>query len=343
MMKSADISPTTFVWQEILEPVRSGLEQVESRFHEKLVSSVPEVTEIGQYLQVSGGKRLRPALLLMTARMFGEIQSPAVNLGAVVEMIHTATLVHDDVIDGADRRRGRPSANSRWGNHTSVLAGDWLYMQAFRLAVEERNFHVLDILIELTQQMVEGELIQWGMIGRLDITQAGHLDLIYRKTACLFSACTRMGAVAAGKSAGQDKNIEELLAIYGTNLGMAFQLVDDLLDFTATEEVLGKPVGSDLREGKVTLPLIHVLERCTPAEHALVAKVMEERSFQSVAWEDLIELVWRYEAPQTVKRLAQEYAGKAVQAIESLPAEGLDTRSRETLAMLPELFVHRQY
>lgn len=339
MMKSADISPSTLAWQEILDPVRPGLERVEARFHEKMLSSVPEVTEIGQYLQVSGGKRLRPALLLMTARMFGEIQPSAVNLGAVVEMIHTATLVHDDVIDGADLRRGRPSTNSRWGNHTSVLAGDWLYMQAFRLAVEERNFHVLDILIELTQQMVEGELIQWGMIGRLDVTRAAHLDLIYRKTACLFSACTRLGAVVSG----QDGLVEENLASYGTNLGMAFQLVDDLLDFTATEEVLGKPVGSDLREGKVTLPLIHVLERCTSAEHELISRVMEERSFQSVPWEDLLTLVWRYEAPQMVKALAQDYAARAVSAIESLPSATLDTRARQTLALLPELFVHRQY
>jgi len=339
MTNSTDISQATFVWQEILEPVRGDLEQVEARFHEKLVSSVPEVTQIGQYLQVSGGKRLRPALLLMTARMFGKIQPSAVNLGAVVEMIHTATLVHDDVIDGADRRRGRPSTNSRWGNHTSVLAGDWLYMQAFRLAVEERNFRVLDILIELTQQMVEGELIQWGMIGRLDISREAQLDLIFRKTACLFSACTRLGAVVCGQS----PLVEEQLARYGTNLGMAFQLVDDLLDFTATEELLGKPVGSDLREGKVTLPLIHVLERCTPAEHALVSKVMEERAFQSVAWEDLLALLWRYEAPQAVKALAQDYAAQAVNAIESLASAGLDKRARQTLAMLPELFVHRQY
>jgi octaprenyl-diphosphate synthase len=220
-----------------------------------------------------------------------------------------------------------------------VLAGDWLYMQAFRLAVEERNFHVLDILIDLTQQMVEGELIQWGMIGRLDISRAAHLDLIFRKTACLFSACTRMGSVVSG----QDQEIEDKLAIYGTNLGMAFQLVDDLLDFTATEDVLGKPVGSDLREGKVTLPLIHVLERCSPSEHELVSKVMEERAFQSVAWEDLLALVWRYEAPQAVKDLAQEYASRAVSAIESVPSGELSERARQTLALLPELFVHRQY
>ena len=178
-MKSSD-SSTLSSWLEILEPVRSELEQVEKRFRAELVSPVPAVTSIGQYLQVSGGKRLRPTLLLLAARAFGPINPSAVALGTVVEMIHTATLVHDDVIDGANLRRGRPSTNSRWGNHTSVLAGDWLYMQAFNLAVRERNFHVLDILIQLTQKMVEGELLQWAMIGRIDVTEAEHLDLVDR-------------------------------------------------------------------------------------------------------------------------------------------------------------------
>ena len=223
-MKSAHFTPT-IAWQEILESIRPELERVEERFRAELVSSVPEVTAIGEYLQVSGGKRLRPALLLLARKLFGEPGPSAITLGAVVEMIHTATLVHDDVIDGANLRRGRPSTNSRWGNHTSVLAGDWLYMQAFRAALQERNFHVLDILIELTQQMVEGELIQWGMIGRLDLTVEEHLGLVYRKTACLFGACTRLGAVLGE----QDPQAEDALAEYGTNLGMAFQLVDGTL------------------------------------------------------------------------------------------------------------------
>ena len=332
-MKSADTS-SILSWQEILEPVRPELERVEHRFRAELVSSVPEVTAIGQYLQVSGGKRLRPALLLLAAKTFGEVQPAAITLGAVVEMIHTATLVHDDVIDGADRRRGRPSTNSRWGNHTSVLAGDWLYMQAFRLALQERNFHVLDILIELTQMMVEGELIQWGMIGRLDLTEAEHLDLVYRKTACLFGACTRLGAVLAG----QDSQTEELMAQYGRNLGMAFQLVDDLLDFTASEEVLGKPVGSDLREGKITLPLIYLLDRCTAQEQAKIAKVMEERAFQSVAWEDLLDLIRRYKTPERVKQRARLYSQEALQCLETLP----DSSNKRALLALPDLIVDRQ-
>ena len=333
-MKSSD-TPAMISWLEVLEPIRLELELVEKKFRAELVSPVPAVTSIGKYLQVSGGKRLRPALLLLAAKALGEVSSSAIALGAVVEMIHTATLVHDDVIDSANLRRGRPSTNSRWGNHTSVLAGDWLYMQAFSLAVKERNFHVLDILIELTQMMVEGELLQWAMIGRIDLTEAEHLDLVDRKTAGLFGACTRLGAVVAG----QDSQTEETMARFGRNLGMAFQLVDDLLDFTANEDVLGKPVGSDLREGKITLPLIHLLDRCSAAEQALIAKVVEERAFQTVAWEDLQDLIARYETPQKVKLQAGAYAQEAMQCLDLLP----DSAFKKSLACLPDLVVNRQH
>ena len=177
----------------------------------------------------------------------------------MVEIIHTATLVHDDIIDEAQTRRGRPAANTQWGNSKCVLAGDWLYMQAFKVAVQERNFRILDTLIELTQQMVEGELLQMEKLGKL-ISLDEHFNLIFRKTACLFSVCMRMGAILGGATPEQ----EESLAQYGRDLGMAFQIVDDVLDLTASENVLGKPVASDLREGKVTMAVIHALERCTP-------------------------------------------------------------------------------
>ena len=333
-MKSTHPTPS-IAWQEILDPIRADLEMVEHRYRSELVSNVPAVTAIGEYLQISGGKRLRPALLLIAAKLCGQTGPSAISLGAVMEMIHTATLVHDDVIDGADLRRGRPSTNSRWGNHTSVLAGDWLYMQAFKIALQERNFRVLDILIELTQLMVEGELIQWGMIGRLDVTVEEHLDLVYRKTACLFGACTRMGAVLAGR----DERTEDLLAEFGTNLGMAFQLVDDLLDFTANEVVLGKPVGSDLREGKVTLPLIYLLDRCTAEEHRKIATVIEEHAFQTVPWEDVLDLLWRYETPNRVKEQARRYALKARNCLEGFP----DSSHKQALGILSDFIVNREH
>src|ERR1700733_5688040 len=245
--------------REIFDLVREDLEQVEKGVNVEFVPSVETVTAIGRYLQQSGGKRLRPALLLLCARFSGGDGKSAVQLGAVVEMIHAATLVHDDVIDVAQTRRGRPSANVQWGNHTCVLAGDWLYMQAFQVALRERNFHVLDLLIGLTQLMVEGELIQLDRIGRLAITEADCMELVDRKTACLFSACARLGAVAAAA----DTNTEDKLGEFAWNLGMAFQLIDDMLDFTSREQTLGKPVGGDLKERKVTLPLVYALENVT--------------------------------------------------------------------------------
>ena len=186
--------------KEIFELVRSDLQKVEEEFCLQSVTSVEPISEIAQYLQGSGGKRLRPALVLLSSKMCGYQEYPAIRLGAVVELIHTATLVHDDIIDGADTRRGRPSANYRWGNHMSVLAGDWLYMQAFQLALRVRSFPILDLLITLTQMMVEGELLQLERIGRIGVTEAGYMELIDRKTARLFSACARPGAPSRGGS-----------------------------------------------------------------------------------------------------------------------------------------------
>ena len=254
--------------KEIFDLIHDDLERVEKEISLETVASVEVVTQIGQYLQESGGKRLRPSLLLLASKLIGDGGESAIHLGAVVEIIHAATLVHDDVIDDARTRRGRPSANAQWGNHTSVLAGDWLYMEAFQLALRERNFHVLELLIGLTQMMVEGELLQLERIGRIKVTEADCMELVDRKTACLFSVCAKLGALVSGA----DSQTEERLGDYAWNLGMAFQLVDDLLDFTSRETVLGKPVGNDLREGKVTLPLVYALEQASGEERRRVAR-----------------------------------------------------------------------
>src|SRR5262250_2120647 len=240
----------------IFDLVRDDLALVEREIAAQSGVAIEPLSEISSYLREGGGKRLRPALLLLSAGAAGYRGQSAIRLGAVVELIHSATLVHDDVIDGAQTRRGRPSTNARWGNHMSVLAGDWLYMQSFEMALGERNFAILDILIEVTQSVVEGELLQMTSLGRIDLTEAEATELAYRKTACLFSGCARLGAVLGR----QPKQAEEALAEYGRNAGLAFQLVDDLLDFTASPEKLGKPVLSDLKEGKVTLPLIFALQ-----------------------------------------------------------------------------------
>src|SRR6059036_888771 len=282
-------TPATINGKEIFDPLRDDLVALEDEFGRDTVSSVRAITDIGEYLRNGGGKRIRPALLLLSSKLFNYRGRGAVRLGAVVEMIHTATLVHDDIIDEAQTRRGRPAANTQWGNSKCVLAGDWLYMQAFKIAVQERNLRILDVLIELTQQMVEGELLQMEKLGKL-ITLDEHFDLIYRKTACLFSVCMRMGGILGGSSAEQ----EQSLAQYGRDLGMAFQIVDDALDLTASESVLGKPVASDLREGKVTMAVIHALERCTSEERRMIETVVEQRAFNGVTHAEILRILEKY-------------------------------------------------
>src|SRR5256714_1363355 len=220
--------------KEVFDLLREDLVALEAEFGRDAVSGVQVITEIGEYLRAGGGKRIRPALLLLSARLFDYQGRGAVRLGAVVEIIHTATLVHADIIEEAKTRRGRPAANTEWGNSKCVLAGDWLYMQAFKVAVQERNFRVLDTLIELTQQMVEGELLQMEKLGKL-ITLDEHFDLIFRKTACLFSVCMRMGAILVEAAPEQG----EEGGSYGRDLGMGVQIVDDVLDPTASVQVFG--------------------------------------------------------------------------------------------------------
>jgi octaprenyl-diphosphate synthase len=321
--------------REILELVAEDLRRVEAEIRLESMASVSAVTTISQYLNGNGGKRLRPILLLLSARLAGDVNSAAIHLGAVVEMIHTATLVHDDIIDVAETRRGKPSTNVLFGNHTSVLAGDWLYMQAFQIALRQRNFRVLDILIALTQMMVEGELLQLERIGRIDISEADYMELVHRKTAGLFSACARLGAVVAEA----DEPTELKLADYAWNLGMAFQLIDDVLDFTAQETVLGKPVGGDLREGKVTLPLIYALEDCDASERSAVETVLADRSYDRVAFASILEVIRRHGGIDRARERAQAFAEKA----RSIMSEFTESPYQRALLSVGDLVTEREF
>ncbi|MGB6482705.1 MAG: polyprenyl synthetase family protein [Candidatus Acidiferrales bacterium] len=340
--------------------VRDDLALVEREIAVQTGEAIQPIAEIGGYLREGGGKRLRPALLLLAAGACGYQGSGAVSLGAVVEMIHSATLVHDDVIDGANTRRGRPSTNARWGNHMSVLAGDWLYMQSFKIALQERNFVVLDILIGLTQNMVEGELLQLTCLNRIDLTESEAAGLSYRKTACLFSGCAELGAVLADVG----DSTRRALADYGLQAGLAFQLVDDLLDFTASSEKLGKPVLSDLKEGKVTLPLIFALQNgaqnaalqaaagqsASPQDgghdghgsyasgRELVATVLREKCFDSVRPDQITALVRDSGALEHSRRLAVEYATRAKDSLSVLP----DSEFRRALLAVPDFILDRE-
>lgn len=313
--------------------MRDDLALVEQELARQSAGAFEPVSEITTYLLGGGGKRLRPALLLLANAYAGPRSDGAIRLAAVVELLHSATLIHDDVIDSADTRRGRPSANSRWGNHRSVLTGDWLYMQSFQMALEERNFRILDILIDLTQKMVEGELLQLAKIGRIDVTEEDALKLATYKTACLFSGCARLGAVLGGLE-GEE---EEALADYGRYAGLAFQMVDDLLDFTASAEQLGKPVLSDLKEGKVTLPLIYAMENGHRDARELVARVLYEKEFASVRSETIVALVRESGALGRARTLAHDYAARAKACVENCG----DSEYGRALLTLPDFILER--
>ena len=326
-------TPATINGKEVFDLLRDDLAAIEREFGRDTVAGVEAITEIGEYLRGGGGKRIRPALLLLSSKLFNYQGRGAIRLGAVVEIIHTSTLVHDDIIDEAQIRRGRPAANTQWGNSKCVLAGDWLYMQAFKIAVQERNFRILDTLIDLTQQMVEGELLQMEKLGKL-ISLDEHFDLIYRKTACLFSVCMRMGGILGGATREQ----EESLAQYGHDLGMAFQITDDVLDLTASEDVLGKPVASDLREGKVTMAVIHALERCTASERKQIETVLQERAFDGVTHAEILEILEKYGSLEAANTRALRFAELARNAICSFP----DSEIKRALLWAPEFVVARE-
>jgi octaprenyl-diphosphate synthase len=319
--------------REVFDLLREDLVAIEQELARDAASSVSTITEIAEYLREGGGKRIRPSLLLLASHLLGYAGQGAIRLGAVVEMVHTATLVHDDIIDGADTRRGRPSANAAWGNEKCVLAGDWLYMQAFKVALEERNLRILDLLVGLTQQMVEGELLQIQKLGRA-VSEAEYYDLIFRKTACLFSVSVRIGAVLAGATEAEEAS----LAAYGRAVGLAFQIVDDVLDLTATEEMLGKPVASDLREGKATLAVIHAFDHGTPADRRCIQRVLDDRSFENVSRQEIQEILGRNGSVEYARAAADRYASQARQALACFP----DSEFKRALLWVPEFVVARE-
>lgn len=305
--------------KQVFDLLRDDLLAVEGEFERQSQSDVAVIRDIARYLISGGGKRIRPLLLLLSAKSLGFTGESRIRLGAVVEMLHTATLVHDDIIDEAETRRGKPSANTTWGASKCVLAGDWLYMQSFHTALEERNFHILDLLITLTQQMVEGELLQMQKLGHL-INEEEYFDLIYRKTAFLFKVSLQLGAALASA----DEAVERRLGEYGRNLGLAFQIVDDVLDLTGEEATLGKPAASDLREGKATLAVIHALERGTGADREAIRTVLADRDFSRIKHSTILEILRRHGSLEYAMDAARAYAEAARQSIADLPVKDED-------------------
>jgi octaprenyl-diphosphate synthase len=321
--------------REIVALVEDDLVRVEALFEEQVRSDVALVSEIGRYIQQGGGKRIRPALLLLACRLCGYHGDRSILLASVVEFIHTATLLHDDIIDEATTRRGRRSVNSRWGNDVTVLLGDFLYTKSMSMALSQDNLPILRLLSDVTLRMIEGEILEIERDADLKMTAEDHIDIIQRKTAHLFSACMRIGAILGGVG----KEREEALASYGLNLGICFQMVDDLLDFTADEKVLGKPVANDLREGKLTLPAIFVLRRGGARGIELISRVVEDRGFDRVSADEVVRMARECNALDDARALAEEYADRARRDLLVFDRSPY----REALAALPEFILARDH
>jgi octaprenyl-diphosphate synthase len=318
----------------ILAPIEPKLRATEALFAEWLASDVPFIHETGEYVFAGGGKRMRPALLLLCARLLGHDSPEEVTYAAVVEFIHTATLVHDDILDHAELRRGQRTVHSLWGTSRTVLFGDWLYTTAMKRALAHGNLRVIDLLCDATLRMTEGELMVLQRLGDAALSEAEYFDIIERKTARLFAAACAAPALMSPSS----EDALELLTRFGRSLGLCFQLVDDLLDYTARESDLGKPVLSDLREGKLTLPLLLAMPRLAASERAAVVAVLEDRSFERTTPDEVLALVQREGTLEQVGELARRYADDALSALAGLP-EG---EARRALELAPDFVLSRR-
>jgi octaprenyl-diphosphate synthase len=314
--------------------ISDKLARVEEELLLHFRSPIPTIDRIGAYLAQGGGKRIRPALLLLSSRLLDYRGEKDVRYAAVVEFIHTATLVHDDIIDEASLRRGRTSANARWGNNLTVLFGDYLYTMSMGIALDEGDLTILKVLSDTTLSMIEGEIIGIEKEGVLHVTKEEALEITRRKTADLFAAACRLPAHFAPRG---DLVAAERLGEYGRCLGMAFQLIDDLLDYTGNEKDVGKPVLNDLREGKLTMPLLLALPRAGPAEREKVAAVLKEREFRSVETSEILSIVDRYDGIPETRALARDYAGAARVALGAFP----DSAAKEGLLLATESVIDR--
>jgi octaprenyl-diphosphate synthase len=317
-----------------LDLVAGKLEATERVFHRCLASDVPFVAAAGDYIFAGGGKRMRPALVLLTAQLLDRNGDEEVTYAAVVELIHNATLVHDDIIDQATLRRGRPSVNEVWGSSKTVLLGDWLYTTAMQMALSHGNLDVVRRLCTATLRMTEGELLSLESQGRADLSTQEYFRIIDRKTAELFAAAASLPALMEPVEPAHGEALER----YGRSLGACFQLVDDLLDFTAHENDLGKPVLSDLKEGKLTLPLILAMERIDAGRRRWVEWVLEDRAFDRASAEQILEIVHGEGTLDEVRELASGLAREATCELELLPP----CDARDALEAAPHFVLHRR-
>ncbi|MEA3406252.1 MAG: octaprenyl diphosphate synthase [Pseudomonadota bacterium] len=317
---------------EIRKLIDSDIQATDALIIERLASDVVLINQIGHYIINSGGKRLRPLLVLLSARACGYQGNEHTLMAAVIEFIHTSTLLHDDVVDESDTRRGNKTANEVWGNAASVLVGDFLYSRSFEMMVEPGLMKIMQVMSEATNVIAEGEVLQLLNCHDADTTQARYMDVIHRKTAKLFEAATQMGPILAERP-----DLEDAFIAYGRHIGAAFQLIDDALDYTADAEELGKNIGDDLAEGKPTLPLIYVLENGSDSEKDIIRRAIESEGITLL--EEVTSIIKQSGAIDFTVKIAQQEAEQAKQAL--APLEESDIK--QALISLADLAVNRNH
>jgi octaprenyl-diphosphate synthase len=320
--------------RSIFSLIEREMSLVEAELERQANSNIQVISYLGKYLFETKGKRVRPALLILSALAAGGRRDShgMISLAAVMEMLHTATLVHDDIIDNADTRRNRSSLNAKYGNQAAVLMGDWLYMSAFETSLEQRSLEVLEILTRLTRMMTEGELMQLELIGNVEINETQYFDVLRRKTAYLFAGCCEIGALLGGAISDEQAALRD----YGLNLGIAFQLADDTLDFTADEKVIGKAAGTDLLEGKVTLPLIKLIQ-ADPCVQEMLEQVMDRGGYVNGTRSEIFRQLRKHSILEETQSVAREFGQNARKNLEVLP----ETEYRSALEAIPDFVIRR--
>ncbi len=319
--------------QEVLALIKEDMRRVEEEFRKNLLSDVYLIRRVGEYILNSGGKRFRPLMVLLASRLCGYHGGLHIPLAVVVEFIHTATLLHDDVVDNATLRRGSPSANAIWGNGSSVLVGDYLLSKAFSITVAQGNIRVLDILSNTTTRMAEGEVLQLIKHSDVNTTEDEYLHVITSKTAVLFSACCRIPAVLANLPIEK----EDALATYGISIGIAYQLMDDCLDYTSKSEDLGKTIGNDLKEGKVTLPLIKTYRDATEKERVTIREAVEAEDIDEEALNKVLAIIKKYGGIEYTLEFAKGYINRAKSCLEHFDPD----TERAALAAVADYVIER--
>ena len=318
---------------QIRELVDHDMQAVNELILKRLESDVVLINQIGHYIINSGGKRLRPMLVLLAARALGYQGNQHIDLAAIIEFIHTATLLHDDVVDESDMRRSNETANAVWGNAASVLVGDFLYSRSFEMMVDVNLMPVMEILSHATNRIAEGEVLQLLNCNDPDVTEQSYREVILRKTAVLFEAGTRLGAIIT--KAGKD--VEQSMAEFGLHLGIAFQMIDDALDYGSSDIDIGKNIGDDLAEGKPTLPLIRAMQQCSDNDRELLRSIIEKGGTEQT--EQVLKIIQSTDAIDYTFKQAELEADKAIESLQAIP----DSAQKEALISLANYAVKRNY